>query len=223
MLIKNDVDIKICTPYYNNICEETRDSIYGLLDSDRLNCAWLYHRGTAIATNRNFLINEGKSDLEFQKIDDSFSHYLFIDSDIVVTVNDVEKLLEYDFDIISASYIDRDNNDCYVGGHFLKDINNIINGVNKLSIFHRGILEVDWVGGGCLLVKKKVFETLPFPWFRHTILNKYKNGNKHCLMVHEDVGFSLLAKQYGYKIYLDCNIKVDHLSSKEFRELNEFF
>lgn len=67
-------------------------------------------------------------------------------------------------------------------------------------------------GAGCLLIKKEVFENLPFPWFRYPIIHKYYKGKKHTQMVMEDVGFSMLVKEHGYKIFMDCDVKADHLA-----------
>jgi hypothetical protein len=203
-------DIKICTPFYNIIEEKTLNSIYSLLDSD-LNCAWQYERGTAIAQTRNYLINGNKSDLKFQKINDIFTHYLFIDSDIVATVEDIKNLLRYDVDIISAAYQSRENKELIVGGNFKYDKNGNFDDALKSIYTTKGLKTVDWVGAGCLLIKKEVFEKLPYPWFRFPIIEKEKDGNEYCKLMFEDVGFSMLAKECGYKIYLNYDIKVEHL------------
>lgn len=204
-------DIKICTPYYNTIDERVEQGIYNLLDSDEINCAWLVKQGTAIAATRNLLINGGKSDLEYQKLKDKFTHYLFIDSDIEVKVEDIKRLLNYNLDIISAVYKSRESEYCYVGGLFKRDKNGIIDAL-KMKTDSEGLMEVDWVGAGCLLIKKKVLENLPFPWFRYPIIEKYKNGNKHCKLIFEDVGFCISLKEYGFKIWLDCDTEVKHLA-----------
>ena len=207
-----DHDIKICTPYYNVIDERVQQGIYNLLDSDELNCAWITKQGTAIAATRNMLINELKSDLKYQKLDGNFTHYLFIDSDIVVKEEDIKNLLEYNLDIVSAAYKSRESEYSFVGGLFKKDkYGNVIDAL-KMKTDTESLNEVDWVGGGCLLIKKEVFESLPFPWFRYPILEKEINGKKHCKMVFEDVGFCMLAKDYGYKIWMDCDIEVTHLA-----------
>jgi len=211
-------DIKILTPYYNVIDTKTESAIHALLDSKELKCAWLPLRGTAIAYLRNKLINEGKSDLQFQKLNDGFTHYLFIDADTVVTVEAIKKLLSYNMDIVAGAYVSRESEYCYVGGHFKFDENkNIIDFIN-IEHTTKGLIEVDWVGAGCLLIKKEVFENLPYPWFRYPIIEKIKDGNKHAEMVFEDVGFAMLAKNNGYKIYLDCDVKVKHYARNYERE-----
>lgn len=203
-------DIKILTPYYNVIDTKTERAIYNLLDSKELNCAWLSLRGTAIAYLRNKLVNEGKSDLEYQKLNDKFTHYLFIDSDVVVSVEAIKKLLSYDLDIVSGAYVSRESEQFYVGGHFMYDDNkNIIDFIN-IEKTTKGLIEVDWVGAGCLLIKKEVFENLPYPWFHYPILEKIYNGKKHTQMAFEDSAFSMLAKKYNYKIHMDCDIDVIH-------------
>lgn len=206
-----DHDIKICTPYYNTIDERVQQAIYNLLDSEELKCAWIAKQGTAIAFTRNLLVNEGKSDLEYQKINDDFTHYLFIDSDVVVKVEDVKRLMSYDLDIISGAYKSRENEYSYVGGLFKKHNGKFVDAL-KFKTDSTGLMEVDWVGGGCLLIKKKVFESLPYPWFRHPIMKIEKNGNTHCSLMFEDVGFCMLAKEHGYKIWMDCDTEVEHLA-----------
>lgn len=206
-------DIKILTPYYNVIETRCERSIYKLLDSEELNCAWQTMRGTNIAYVRNALVNDLKSDLEYQKIDDGFTHYLFIDSDTVVNVEDIKRMLEYDLDIVCGAYKSRESEYCYVGGMFKKQGENVVDFL-KIASDTEGLIEVDWVGAGCLLIKKEVLENLPFPWFRYPIIKKEHKGRTHCNIAFEDVGFCMLAKEHGYKIYLDCDCKLDHLARR---------
>lgn len=215
-------DIKILTPYYNVVDTKTESAINNLLDSKELNCAWLSLRGTAIAYLRNKLVNEGKSDLQYQKLNDGFTHYLFIDSDTVVSVEAVKKLLSYDLDIVAGAYVSRESEYCYVGGHFKYDDKNIVDFIN-IEKSTKGLIEVDWVGAGCLLIKKGVFENLPYPWFHYPIIEKMCDGDKHAEMVFEDVGFSMLAKKHGYNIYMDCDVEVKHYARNYQREVvNDF-
>jgi len=215
-------DIKILTPYYNVIDSKTERAILNLLDSKTLNCAWLSLRGTAIAYLRNKLVNDGKSDLQFQKLNDGFTHYLFIDSDTVVTEEDVKKLLSYNLDIVAGAYMSRESEYCYVGGHFKYENDNVVDFIN-IEKSTNGLIEVDWVGAGCLLIKKEVFENLPYPWFHYPIIEKINKGKKHRQLVFEDVGFSMLVKKYGFKIYMDCDVDVKHYARNYQREnTNEF-
>ena len=206
------VDIKICVPYYNVIEEETQQAIYDLLDSEEINCAYLSIQGTNIANARNFLINEGKSDLVYQKVNTDFTHFLFLDADVVPTIETIKKLLSYDLDVVSAAYQSREQSYTFVGGIFHKNENGDFLDALKLKSDSKGLMEVDWVGGGCLLIKKEVFEKVAFPWFRYPVVELSKNGNTHAKLVFEDVGFCMNLKDHGVKIYMDCDSKVTHLA-----------
>lgn len=206
-------DIKICVPYYNLIEEQTQQGIFDLLDSEEINCALLSIQGTNIANTRNTLVNENKSDLKHQKLDSAFTHYLFIDADVVPTVDVVQKLLEYDLDIVSAAYKSREQGYSYVGGVFKKTEDGEFRDALKLKSDSTGLMEVDWVGGGCLLIKKQVFENTPYPWFYYPVKEIVdKKGNIHRKIIFEDVGFCMNVKEAGYKIYMDCDSEVRHLA-----------
>jgi len=206
------VDIKICVPYYNIIEEETQQGIYDLLDSEEINCALLTIQGTNIAQARNRLINEDKSDLIFQKLNDNFTHYLFIDADVVPTVDAIKNLLDLDLDIVSAAYKSREQNYTFTAGVFSKTENGEFQDALKFKSDSEGLMEADWVGGGCLLVKKEVFENTPYPWFFYPVKEIHKNGNIHRRIVYEDVGFCMNVKEFGYRIYVDCDTEVKHLA-----------
>jgi len=206
------IDIKICVPYYNVIEEESQQAIYDLLDSKEINCALLSIQGTNIAQSRNRLVNEDKSDLMFQKIDTPFTHYLFLDADVVPTVKVIKKLLSYDLDIVSASYVSREQGYTFVGGIFDKTDKGEFKDALKFKSDSKGLMEADWVGAGCLLVKKEVFENTSYPWFYYPVKEIHKNGNIHRRIVFEDVGFCMNVKEAGYKIFIDCDCTVKHLA-----------
>ena len=205
-------DIKICVPYYNVIEESTQQGIYDLLDSEEINCALMSIQGTNIANARNTLVNNNRSDLEYQTLQDDFTHYLFIDSDVVPTVKAIENLLEYDLDIVSAAYKSREQGYSFVGGLFKHTEDGYFKDALKLKSDSTGLMEVDWVGGGCVLVKKEVFEKTPYPWFRYPIKEIVKDGRVHKKLIYEDVGFCMNVKEAGFKIYMDCDTTVKHLA-----------
>lgn len=205
-------DIKICVPYYNVIEEETQQAIYNLLDSEEINCAYLSIQGTNIANARNTMVNDGRSDLKYQKIDSDFTHILFLDADVVPTISDIKKLLELDLDAVSAAYKSREQGYSLVGGLFrYNDAGEFTNAL-KLKSDSEGLMEVDWVGGGCFLVKKEVFERVAFPWFYYPVVEITNNGNSHQKLIYEDVGFCMNLKDHGVKIYMDCDTQVKHLA-----------
>ena len=209
------VELKVCTPCYKKslISKETSESINKLLDSD-ISSVWAILEGTIIDDLRNDLINDKQGDVLYQIINQPFTHYLFVDSDIQFEVDDVKTLLSYDFDIVSGSYPMRQVRDMVCGGFFV--MNGIDDGIGGLAGNHlyecNKIVEVDWVGGGFLLVKKEVFEKVSYPWFHRFMINKIDaNGVKHRKQAGEDIGFCLNAKEHGLKVMIDHTTRVNHI------------
>ena len=66
---------------------------------------------------------------------------------------------------------------------------------------------VDYIGGGWMMVKKGVFENLPYPWWGPK-LQVFPNGIQD--FCGEDVSFCLDAKEIGFKIVVDPRIRVGH-------------
>ena len=205
-------DIKICTPYYNVIEEEVQQSIYSLLDSDRVNCAWKAIQGTNIANARNYLVNDGNSDRMYQELDTDFTHFLFLDSDIIITEYQLEKLINYDLDVVSMAYKSREHEYTYVGGLFKYNEKGDFLDALKLKSDSTGLMEVDWVGAGCLLVKKDVFADIEYPWFHYPVVSMVKDEVTHSKLIYEDVGFCMNLKDNDYRVYIDCDNEVKHLA-----------
>jgi GT2 family glycosyltransferase len=67
------------------------------------------------------------------------------------------------------------------------------------------LIEVDAVGTGIMLIRKKVFKELPEPWFY------FKND------FSEDIMFCKEAKKAGYKIYVDTTLSVGHVGDSIFK------
>lgn len=68
-------------------------------------------------------------------------------------------------------------------------------------------IKVDYVGFGWVLVKRGVFESIPYPWFAPKLINLNKEVRDVC---SEDVAFCLDAKEAGYDIWLNPQIRVGH-------------
>jgi len=195
--------IVICIPYYDKIDPRTLECANAIGGELRT------RRDTYIGKSRNMMIHNETSSRRWQTLPKEIEGYLFLDSGNTLTKEQFEKMKGYDVDIISAAYHPRGNNDCWCAGYakFEKDL---ITKDYLPSTMTGMVDDIDIVGAGALYVKRKVFEELEYPWFRHEWVRFTKNDVEYQCQTGEDFGFCLLAKGAGYKIHIDCDIVSQH-------------
>lgn len=121
---------------------------------------------------------------------------LFIDSDMVVPMDLVPRLIEADKDIVSGLAFKR------VPGYepcIFKKCDR--EGTEFYLDYPKGLIEVQGVGMACTLIKRKVFEILQTPYF-------FPMPN-----IGEDLAFCVRAREAGYKIYCDTNLICGHVGN----------
>jgi hypothetical protein len=151
--------------------------------------------GTYIPNNRIALVN--------QAIESKSTHILFIDSDMRFPKDTIARLLAHKKDVIGANCRQRTQDEWTArkGGKFV--------GSGK------GIEEVDTLGFGVTLIDMNVFtgklRKMPEPWFQMP----YHTQDKK--LVGEDVYFCTVAKEAGFKIWIDHDLsqEVRHTGSVE--------
>jgi hypothetical protein len=223
--------VKFCTVFYNEFDQDPRtgaiqrksnslpielsfDKLMGedyitnkLYSLPEFNFLWQRVRSTYIARGRNALVNGMRSERVKQTLTESYTHYLFVDSDISFDKSHVVKLLSHNVDIVSGSYVERKSQDHYCAGKFVDppDLGQFISREIK------GLTNIDWVGAGFLLIKKEVFESLSYPWFQFVeVKYKDKEGIECVNEQPEDMSFCRKARNFGYQVWLDCDCVVSH-------------
>lgn len=154
-------------------------------------------------------VSRGKDQKPFNGQVD-YDYIMWIDSDIVFTPKQFQKLVDHNKDIISGVYMMDD------GKHFAtcKDWDEeyfkehgqfkflTLNDIEEKEV----LLEVSYSGMGFMLIKKGIFESMEYPWFKPI---EKKIGNMVDFTM-EDVAFCLKAKEKGFKIYIDSTVRVGH-------------
>lgn len=140
----------------------------------------------------------------------NYSHLMWIDHDIVFSPEQFQILLNHDKDIVSGIYMMSDNIhyatvEKWDEKFFLK--NGYFPFLTQKDIEgYKDLMEVDYTGLGFMLIKKGVFEAIKYPWFRPIF---YEIGAAYDFS-SEDVSFCKLAKEKGFNIYIDPQIRVGH-------------
>jgi hypothetical protein len=146
-----------------------------------------------------------------------YDYLMWIDSDMVFEPKDLRLLVEHDQPIVSGTAIcgPEGRVNC---GNFNKEQKTVW--FNKKSIKEEprnenGLVDVDFVGFAWVLIKRGVFESMPYPWFR-PMLRFYKDKDKDGKVIQrsffpsEDIGWCMLAKEAGWKMQVDPNVHVGH-------------
>ena len=138
-----------------------------------------------------------------------YDYMMWIDSDIRFTSKDFFKLVDMRKDIASGWYTQPGGFTPVVEkmqeNHFRA--NGYFEFINKDKMIKRNkVFEADYIGFGWTLIKKGVFETLPYPWFapRRMSIGPLEE------VCSEDVAFCIEARKLGYSIFVDPTIKVGH-------------
>lgn len=147
-----------------------------------------------------------------------YDYIMWIDSDIIFTVNDFIKLINNDKDVVCGLYKmaggqkyavvekwDLDYWEKHGAFEFLDD-KILEQKRNNNELIDNKLLKVHYSGLGWMLIKKGVIEKIEYPWFDSQLL-KHKNYIDIC---SEDVSFCKKIKNAGFDIYLDTTIRVGH-------------
>ncbi len=156
-----------------------------------------------------------------------YDYLMWVDCDIIWQPEQITRLLLHKRDIVSGVYLMSD------GQHFaaVKDWDEEYFAKNGCFQFlspedltpnpspcgegrpecneGRGevrLVEVAYTGMGFMLVKRGVFESMEYPWFR-PIEKRIGNAVDFTM---EDVAFCLRAQEKGYAIHVDPRVKVGH-------------
>lgn len=158
-----------------------------------------------ICHNRNYLVER------FLQTDSEW--LLFCDSDIVPPINILD-MIENDKDIISAV------NFTFKNSELIPLIMKKVKGgyrVDKKGISSKkNLIKVDAVGLGCLLMKRRIFESLKKPYFEFIFDNNglLKNG--------EDFNFCDEARKMDFKIWVDKRFTTNHFNIINLKSINNW-
>lgn len=134
-------------------------------------------------------------------LDHGFQYLFFLDDDVVPPPNTIHQLISLNLDIVSGLYYRRAMPIHPVALVESKE------GPSPVPLSNlEGIQKVDFVGAGCLLIKRHVLEKMHKPWFEWT-LDKEIPGRK----LSEDFEFCRRAKMHGFDIHVDTRLKCKHI------------
>lgn len=162
-------------------------------------------QGPAINLSSDALLYWGKDEdrEEFPELfnGQDYDYILWIDSDQVFNGTQLGELLAADKDIICAAIRTTDQLNGQEPKYAIwKDGKRpTVKEIDKYS----EPLEVEAVGYGFTLVKKGVYEKIPYPWHKPVDYTPFKYSS-------EDDAFSVRAREAGFKLYVHPAVRVGH-------------
>lgn len=174
--------ILIGVPCTDTIKSRTAFSLFNL----RAEASLVMQIGADVAHNRNRLVTQAL---------EGYSHILFVDADMSFEPDTLKRMRKWDKDILGLAA----NRRKLPLESVVKPLDGDITKPLPTELF-----EAESCGTGVMLIKTEVFKKLPAPWFDFSYDD---NGER----VGEDVGFCRLAREHGYKIWVDPSIPVRHI------------
>lgn len=151
-------------------------------------------------------MTKGKNQKLFQDSFD-FTHLLFINSSAIWSPENLRDLLVRNVDVVSGVFSLNNNS---IGAVKNVDYDSFkekgLNCILKSDIKDRtNLIEVDYTVINFLLVKKNVFSSLEYPWFRTEVL---KISDDIQDVMSDEFVFCRDLKKNGYKIYIDPTVVI---------------
>lgn len=152
-----------------------------------------------IDANRNKMVKEFLSDEDNEWL-------LMVDNDVVPPAN-ILKMVDFDEDVVSATVTIKKNRvpqPVIVRQREDGQYRNITMEEYDDDISEEGLVEVDGVGTGCLLIHRSVIEDIEPPWF------SFVYNEDGTLKLGEDFYFGEKLRQNGYSMYVSSEHVCSH-------------
>ena len=167
-------------------------------------------KGTnAIYTVAGTLIFDQRNNLADVAIEEKCDYILWIDADMRFPKNTLERLLKHDKDIVGVNATTRSIPVKSTAKHLEVNLEKKENSWwPVVSKGKTGIERVTAIGCGVMLVKRKVFENTPKPWFWFYQIPGGKT-------LGEDVHFCVAAADAGFETWVDHDLsqEIGHVGS----------
>jgi hypothetical protein len=148
-----------------------------------------------------------------------YDYIMWIDSDIIFKTEDLMELLQMNKDIASGWY-------CQSNGGALSNQSTVVESMNDQELYEKGSnryetvedmarrtepFKVDYCGFGWILIKKGVYEKIPYPWFVPRVIQLQKpDGTILEDVCSEDISMCQDFKKYGFDIWVHPKVRVGH-------------
>lgn len=143
-----------------------------------------------------------------------YDYMIWLDSDISFQADQIFKMLSHEKDIVSGYYkmqsgkfpmIEEFPEDFTKTGWGFMDEEEMA----KRKAMRTGLFKVKFNGFGFFCIKKGVFESMEFPWFRHNWYS-FENPMMSKFQLSEDISWCFNAIEKGYDIWCDPELRVGH-------------
>lgn len=139
---------------------------------------------------------------------------VFVDSDVSWDIGSLLKLASYPVDIVGGAYRYKDPNERYPV-FFLKSDKGIWTD-------DRGLVEVAALPGGFTCISRsallRIREKFPdrvYQWGGQEFYAYFDNPYRDGSMIGEDIGFCMMAREAGEKVYLDPSLRLTHVEGAQ--------
>ena len=204
------IKIRVGLPSYDGVLlPGTTDTVNRLIACGKWDVDFKKVSGTYVCKARNAAVTLELSHKKRQTYD--WDYFLSMDADMAFSPENVQRLIDLDLDIVSMGYQGRIGQltDRIVAGHWNPpgDIPGLSNIEYWFPAWDTGLKEADWCGMGACLIKKKVFEAMEHPYYRHIVVDRGDCASE----ITEDMSFCILAKRAGFQTWVDLNNRAVHL------------
>lgn len=209
---KPHVNLIIATPGHSVMSTYVRSLLATtqMLSSKGITWAWSSEYSSHVADAREMTLNgDNQNDPAEQrpfKGNVTYDKILWIDSDIAFTPEDVLKLYESDYDVVSGAYL-LANGEAVVykelfGPGYTYD--EVLKMEEPVEVFGAGF--------GFIMVKQGIFEKLTRPWFQSTMATSVAgDGTEFTFpIMGEDLSWCKRVGDLGFKIWFDPTVRLTH-------------
>jgi len=189
-----EIRLAIAVPTHGDIKWRTVACFLASLDYLPYKLMFSFEAGPYVHLNREKLAQRA--------VDDKATHLFFLDTDMAFPPKSIQSLVNWDKDIIGASY----NVKSFPPKSTIKFVNERGELIDKTFKPEEDPFKCAAVATGFMLIKIEALLKIPKPWFWYNL-----DQGGQMLDLGEDVYFCFKARRYGLEVWCDPSLKVKHL------------